>query len=102
MFLGEAEFYRTKGAKDKKKRKSSPTRNILASGGAGATGLAGGVWTTGEAMKAIPGLKKIGTKISQTGPGYAALSGLVGGASVAAIREALKKRRKTKRKEYAK
>lgn len=106
MFLGEAEFYRTAGAKDKKKRKRKGQGNVASEavkgGIAGATGLAGGTWTLGEGLRAIPKTRKLGESINQKFVPYAAIAGLAGGASIAAIKKALKKRREQKRKQYAK
>lgn len=107
MFLGEAEFYRTKGAKDKKKRKQKGQGSVIgeaAKGGVtGATGLAGGAWTLGEGLRVAgektPRLTKLAEqRILKRWVPKAAVAGLVGGASIAAIKKALEKRRKQKRK----
>ena len=113
MFLGEANFYRTKGAKDKKKRKEkgggalSTGAKIGAAGLGGAVTGAGGAWTlgqglqVGEKFKKFPRMTKLGKKVDSWVP-VATVAGLAGGAGIEAIREALKKRREQKRKKYAK
>lgn len=112
MFLGEAEFYRTPGAKDKKKRKEKGSRlttaaKIGAGSIAGATAGAGGTWTlgqglqVGEKFKKFPRMTKLGKRVDTWVP-VATVAGLAGGAGITAIREALKKRREKKRKENAK
>ena len=107
MFLGDAEFYRTKGAKDKKKRKQkgsklATTAKIGASGITGATGLAGGTWTLGEGLKVLKKTRPTGLKILRKAVPIAAVTGLAGGVGIEAIRQALKKQRESKRRKNAK
>lgn len=88
-----SEFYRTKGAKDKKPRKKKAISEIAKGGLGGAVSTAGGVWTLGEALRAIPKTKKLSSSILEKGVPKAAWAGLAGGAALAAIRRARKKRK---------